>query len=344
MPALTRSYARRALILVTVTAAPFALWSALPLGASGASQSQVEQRIAQGKQRESSLRSAAARLGRLERIAQKGVVVLQRRQAEAQADLERWQVKLASTEDRLRQSRKRLASEQRRLRTDQQVLAANLRASYLRGQPDLASVVLEAHGWSDLVERFKYESDLHTRNAAILDNVRDARARTSKVERALNDIVPQQRAATAAVQRERDAVAQRTAALAQRQQMFAQARRARLLALHATIKDRARAERTLQRLIAAQQKASVDKSGPGGPWAIPWAIVQCESGGQNLPPNSAGASGYYQFMPATWKAMGGSTSDAYKAGKAEQDRLAAKLWNNGAGASNWDCAAIVGLI
>ena len=26
-------------------------------------------------------------------------------------------------------------------------------------------------------------------------------------------------------------------------------------------------------------------AGPGGPWAIPWPIVQCESGGQNLPPN-----------------------------------------------------------
>ena len=32
----------------------------------------------------------------------------------------------------------------------------------------------------------------------------------------------------------------------------------------------------------------------------------CESGGQNLSPNSAGASGYYQIMPATWKGYGGS--------------------------------------
>jgi hypothetical protein len=67
----------------------------------------------------------------------------------------------------------------------------------------------------------------------------------------------------------------------------------------------------------------------------------CESGGQNLPPNAAGASGYYQIIPGTWKGMGGSTPAAYLASKAEQDRVAAALWNGGAGASNWVCASLV---
>ena len=66
--------------------------------------------------------------------------------------------------------------------------------------------------------------------------------------------------------------------------------------------------------------------------------MQCESGGQNLPPNSAGASGYYQMLPSTWHGLGGSTPHAYQASKAEQDRLAAKLWAGGAGARNWVCA------
>lgn len=339
-----RSRLRPALLLVTLTASPLVLWSTLPLGASGASQQEVEGRIQSGKARESALRSAAARLGRLERITQRGVAVLEQRQAEAQAELDRWEQRLASTESRLAASRKRLASEQRRLRRDRRVLSGNLRASYLRGEPDLATVVLEADGFADLIERFRYESDLRARNAAILDDVREARARTMRTERSLNAIVPEQRRATLAVRRERDAVAQRTAALAERRAFLAQARAARLQALRATVRDRRRAERTLKRLVAQQQRASVDKSGPGGPWAIPWAIVQCESGGQNLPPNSAGASGYYQFIPSTWRNLGGSTPHAYLAGKAEQDRLAAKLWAGGAGARNWDCAAIVGLL
>ncbi len=146
------------------------------------------------------------------------------------------------------------------------------------------------------------------------------------------------------MQRERDAVAQRTAALVQREQMLTQARQARLQALRSTVKDRRRAERTLKRLIAAQQRASVDKSARAARGRFRGRSCQCESGGQNLPPNSAGASGYYQFMPATWKGLGGSTSDAYKAARPSRIRLAAKLWAGGAGARNWDCAAIVGLI
>jgi hypothetical protein len=82
--------------------------------------------------------------------------------------------------------------------------------------------------------------------------------------------------------------------------------------------------------------------GAGGPWSIPWPVVSCESGGQNLPPNSAQASGYYQFIPSTWRAMGGSTPEAYQASKEEQDRLAAKLWNMPGGPANWDCARMLG--
>ena len=37
----------------------------------------------------------------------------------------------------------------------------------------------------------------------------------------------------------------------------------------------------------------------------------------------------------------GSGPAAYLASKAEQDRVASRIWDGGAGASNWDCAAIV---
>ena len=90
----------------------------------------------------------------------------------------------------------------------------------------------------------------------------------------------------------------------------------------ATRAGRLRAQHELNRLLAARRRAAM-ASGPGGPWAIPWPVVQCESGGQNLPPNSATASGYYQITDATWHGLGGSTKHAYQASKAEQDRLAA---------------------
>lgn len=113
----------------------------------------------------------------------------------------------------------------------------------------------------------------------------------------------------------------------------------------------ARSEVAAENMVAVQRLAGRARArrrpitpfdGPGGPWAIPWPIVRCESRGQNLAPNSATAAGYYQFIASTWRAMGGSTASAYLASRAEQDRVAARLWAGGRNASQWDCAAIVG--
>jgi hypothetical protein len=65
----------------------------------------------------------------------------------------------------------------------------------------------------------------------------------------------------------------------------------------------------------------------------------CESHGENLPPNGAGASGYYQIIPSTWASYGGSGSGAYLAPKSEQDAVAARIWAGGSGAGQWVCKA-----
>lgn len=76
-------------------------------------------------------------------------------------------------------------------------------------------------------------------------------------------------------------------------------------------------------------------------WAIPWSIVSCESHGHDDPPNSAGASGYYQIIPSTWIAYGGGkfASEAYEASKPDQDIVASRIWAGGSGATQWVCKA-----
>ncbi|MBV9809414.1 MAG: transglycosylase family protein [Solirubrobacterales bacterium] len=64
--------------------------------------------------------------------------------------------------------------------------------------------------------------------------------------------------------------------------------------------------------------------GPSARWAIPWAVVSCESGGQNTKPNDKTASGYYQITDGTWAGYGGYP-EAYLAPKAVQDAKAHEL-------------------
>jgi hypothetical protein len=134
------------------------------------------------------------------------------------------------------------------------------------------------------------------------------------------------------------------AGVASRRQALERIRAARTAALAATRRSRRKVEKDLaaaEAAVARAAEAGAPASIPKGGWAIPWEIVQCESGGQNLPPNHAGASGYYQFMPATWKGLGGKGPHAYLRPKAEQDAAAAKLWAGGAGAHNWVCYEMV---
>jgi transglycosylase-like protein len=74
-----------------------------------------------------------------------------------------------------------------------------------------------------------------------------------------------------------------------------------------------------------------------GPWAIPWQIVACESGGSYSALNpSSGAGGAYQIIPSTWQAYGGQGLPQL-APPAEQDRIAAEIWAD-SGPSAWACA------
>ena len=67
------------------------------------------------------------------------------------------------------------------------------------------------------------------------------------------------------------------------------------------------------------------------------AIAQCESGGDYSAVNgSSRAGGKYQFLPSTWASVGGEGLPQ-DASPAEQDRLAVKLYANGAGRSHWVC-------
>ena len=293
------------------------------------------------------------------------ISLVQSREAEVAATLRYDQAKLSRAEDALRQEEARAAELRRELGRARHILAAQLVARYEQPQPNLVSVVLESHGFNQLLENLQFLRNAENQMQTAITLTRSAKAQAEAAKVRLSHLASKDRQLTAATEVQAHALQGMNQLLHSRQSALtdvrsaqqsalgaAQARGAQLRTAIANVRaqqqaaEQAAAAAAAARAAAAQQ-AAPSSSGvsavPSGGWAIPASIVMCESGGQNLPPNSAGASGYYQILPSTWRLFGGSGPAAYLASKAEQDAVASRIWNGGAGASDWVCAGIVGI-
>jgi septal ring factor EnvC (AmiA/AmiB activator) len=279
----------------------------------------------------------------------------------------------------LRAEQRRLTILRARLARARMLLSRQLVSSYEGDRPDLVSVVLSSTGFKALLEEINFLGRAEHQQQSIIGLTRAAKAQATAAAARLSALQARERQMTQAAGVRQRALVGMNSLLQAKQGAMQRARGAqqaelvasqsRSAGLRSTIShvraQQAAAARAAAAAAAAAQAAanapapaatppapaSSGSSGPAAPvsaapsggWAIPSAIVLCESGGQNLPPNSAGASGYYQIMPATWRLFGGSGPAAYLASKAEQDAVATRIWNGGAGASNWVCAGIVGV-
>ncbi|HEY1540455.1 MAG TPA: transglycosylase family protein [Solirubrobacteraceae bacterium] len=328
---------------LALLAALVAAWACTAGPAGGADRADsLRNAIAGKRSNERQLSSAATRLGRLAQTTSREVGLLEGRVATVQRELASAQTALQRTAARRDTAQERALRLRKRLSQSRAQLARLLRQRYTAGTPDIVTVVLESRGFENLLETVDFLRRIQHSDQEILGAVRDGRQAALAQRRVLTKLTAQRLSQAQDVQRRHDALAAIASGLRAREGALTQARAARLQALQGSRRSRQRAERELTHLLA-QRNQAIGQTGPGGPWSIPWVIVQCESGGQNLPPNSASASGYYQFLDSTWKGLGGSTQHAYQAPKAEQDRLAAQLWDGGRGAHNWVCASLVGI-
>jgi len=257
-----------------------------------------------------------------------------------------------------------------RLARARMLLSRQLVSNYEQAKPNLVSVVLESNGFTDLLDKLTFLRDAQKQQQTIISITKAAKARADAAATRLASLEATDKQITLETAQRVRALAGMNQLLHSKQAALQQARGAQQSALAATREKGAAlqaeigrieaAQAAAERAALAQQQAAANSSsgsssgsgsptpagpsyGPSGGWAIPYAIVLCESGGQDLTPNSAGASGYYQIMPATWKLFGGPGPAAYLAPKSEQDAVASRIWNGGAGASNWVCAGIVGI-
>jgi septal ring factor EnvC (AmiA/AmiB activator) len=308
------------------------------------------------------------------------ISLVQSREATVRQDLANDRAQLVRTAAALGRERAHLQVLRQRLARARMLLSLQLRSSYEGDRPDLVSVVLNAKGFNSLLEQITFLGRAEHAQQTMIFVTKVARAQATQAANQIAATEARDRQMTVAAAARQQALQGMNSLLQSRQGALAQARSAQQAALSASqtranglrsqiasvraaqlAAQRAAARRAAAAQAAAAQAAAATPSAPSAPsapagsspapvsaapsggWAIPYSIVLCESGGQNLPPNSAGASGYYQIMPATWKLFGGSGPAAYLTGKSEQDAVASRIWNGGAGASNWVCAAIVGI-
>lgn len=336
------------------TLAVLVAFAALPRASSaGPSLDQLGQQLSVQQGRQSQLEGSLKTLSGLISGLKAQIALVRSREAAVQADLELDRANLARTRAERAREQQLVALLERRLAHARLILARQLVSRYESDAPDLVSVVLESNGFTDLLDRLNFLRAAEHQQQKIIGIATAAKREADAATTRLVKLEAAQRRLTADAELRRRALAGMDSLLAGKQSALEQAQFAQREALSASRAKSSRLQNQISQ-IQAQQAAAARQSAPGasstgpalgpsGGWAIPYAIVLCESGGQNLPPNSAGASGYYQIIPSTWAAFGGAGPAAYLASKAEQDAVASRIWDGGRGASNWDCAAIVGI-
>jgi septal ring factor EnvC (AmiA/AmiB activator) len=339
---------------VSVALALLGVGAAVPLSSSASpSIGALQSRLSQQQARAQNLSDKAGTASQLISSLDGQITLVSQREAAVETRLSAARATLAGAQSAVEKERALLKVLVARLDRARLVLSRQLVSQYEAQPQSIVTVVLQAHGFPDLLDRLHYLHMAQGQEKAIVHVTTLARAQAEAAAARLSQLEVRDQESTDAVATEANAIAGMNALLQSKRSALERVRAIQVAQLAAT---RARSQVLSHELsvVEAQQAAAAAPVGSGSPvpygaagasggWAIPYPIVLCESGGQNLTPNSAGASGYYQIIPSTWKGAGGTGPAAYLAPKSEQDRIASILWNNGAGASNWVCAGIVGI-
>jgi peptidoglycan hydrolase CwlO-like protein len=330
--------------------------AALPVSSSAdPSLGQLNNQLSAQQGRQQHLQGSLQQLSGLISSLEGQISLVRSREDAVQAELDADRAKLAQTQADLARERKLVALLKRRLAWARQLLSQQLVSHYESDNPDLVGVVLDSGGFTDLLDRLTYLHDAEHQQQQLIGVTTTAKHQADSAAHHLGKLERTDRQLTADAEIRRRALAGMDSLLQNRQDTLQQAQAAQRAALSASKEKAGQLQNEINKIQAAQAAAAQQSSsssgpgagpalGPSGGWAIPYAIVLCESGGQNLPPNSAGASGYYQIIPSTWAMYGGVGPAAYLTSKAEQDAVASRIWAGGAGIGNWDCARIVGLL
>jgi peptidoglycan hydrolase CwlO-like protein len=264
--------------------------------------------------------AAAAREAQLTALLAEG----EQREAALQAKVEQTQAKLDATRAQLRRSLRALSD--------------RLVAIYEGNSPDPTELLLSSHGFDDLANRAELLGRIQQADDALAERVRILKREVAAQLAAANAAHAQAVAydqRVAAAREEISAVRANAEAQAAALDTARQQEQSALSSLQSQVSSWQQQVEQAQQVSAEQAQQTV--SNWLGQWAIPQAIVMCESGGNFRAVNpSSGAGGAYQIMPSTWRLYGQSGLPE-NASPGLQSQVASQIWQD-SGPSAWECA------
>jgi peptidoglycan hydrolase CwlO-like protein len=195
------------------------LVAAMLLGSSltASSAGDLQSQISAGKAAASSLSSQIARDTAQIHVTTQGLAAANQHLTQLQDQLTAREDQLRDVQTALLKARNRLVDLENWLERATQALAANLRATYENGQPDLVSVILEAHGFNQLLDQVNFMHRVGTQDAQIVASTRAARQAVAREAALLGRLERRDQRLTNEVIGQRNQVAALQAALLHQQ-------------------------------------------------------------------------------------------------------------------------------
>jgi murein DD-endopeptidase MepM/ murein hydrolase activator NlpD len=293
---MARRMSRRLGLLLAVAALPLVLWAALPLLSDADTPGSLQNKIdsAKGKiehhrARErvltSDISAANQRIGSL----QSDITQLQTKQVRLQTNLEAKRAELAQIQEDLRRERAKLARLRDRLARARILLADRLVRSYKDDAPDVVTVVLEADGFSDLLERAEYMERISDQDARLIDRVTVAKTEAVATARKLDKLEQRAQEVARQIEAEVAQVVQVKGGLIDRRDQFAAVRADKAEMLASTRASRQEVEEHLAGLEKEQSAVLARLQGSSSPVSGP---IKQGSGGLVWPVSGPVTSGF----------------------------------------------------
>jgi murein DD-endopeptidase MepM/ murein hydrolase activator NlpD len=179
---------------------------------------------------------------------------LQAREEKIQTTLDQKRAELAAIQNRLQVARDRLARLRARLDLAKKQLAARLIDEYESDQPDLVTVILEAHGFDDLLTKADFMQRISRQDQQVVGVVKVLKAQTTKQANELAALEQKAQDAANAIAAQRNAVAASKGKLVGTRNALQRARDGRQAVLARVRSSRVHAQEDLKVLLAQQSR------------------------------------------------------------------------------------------